>query len=576
MNLPTKPSRRTSHLPHAVALLALFAAGCGGGSSAAEDAPSSTAAPAGGPTTAAPPAGGPATAPAPGGPSVPGVPAVPGVPGMPGIPAVPGLPTSGLPEMPTSGVDAGFLGSLGIDLGHELSAVRERLATLPVTGMGGPAAAPAPSLSTYETPLPHTTQPQLSHFERALLTAYLDHPDDAVLAQFLAVHHLWQSLLRPTPPSKRGEAMEHTIIALYFLNRARDTGATSPWLEPVLEATQEAVDEVFATTEPITSDEYHDAHVFYRQAFHLNQEQDRYLALDGLLQDFAEEPNNVYTSFVLTAINLWMGGEADHDDPTTLYNFVLGSYFSLHTIDLAHQLELAWNADPQHVTRFRMAAELGGFSLLQRRWLAKLHRDEAAIALIDDEHRAWTAIQPAFHSFTLGLPFFDEPEHFMEGLGAYAAGAPFCEQVPVRTCSDLPRFSYNLLGFFLGYADFLLKAGDVENARKLLTMNQLPNLAAIWPYWDIGRDAWQHRVDNAEAIAALYANGDPSDDPINFEMKRRKWGEDTTTCQECHQTQGKPDMVAAVEAPQLLPPEQIASLTSWPAVTSAWYGAAQK
>jgi hypothetical protein len=518
---------------------------------------------------------------------VPGLPAIPGVPGLPAIPGVPGLPAiPGVPADPTAAagdaaglpspeLDGGFFQSLGIDLGRELAGVQVRLATAVVSGPGRPAAAPAPTLSNYETPLPHATQPKISHLERSLLAAYLDRPEDAALTQYLAIHHLRKSLLRPTPAAKRGEALEHTLYALYFLNRARDTGANAPWIAPVLERTQAAVDAVFATTEPITSDEYHPAHVFYRETFHLNQEQNRYAALDELLQDFAQEPSNVYTSFVLTAVNLWMGGEADYDDPTTLYNFVLGSYFSLHTMELAQKLELAWNAD-KSVTRFRMAAELGGFSLLQRRWLAKLHRDEATVALIDDEHRQWTAIQPAFHSFTLGLPFFDEPQHFMEGLGAYAAGAPFCAKVPVRTCSDLPRFSFNLLGFFLGYADFLLKAGDVPSARQILAMNQLPNLAASWEFWDIGRDAWEHRVNNAEAIAALYRNADPSDDPVNFEMKRRKWGEDTTTCQECHQTQGHRENAAAVEEPQLLPPEEIASITNWPAVTSAWYGAPQK
>jgi hypothetical protein len=523
-------------VPYSVAVLALVAAGCGDRATAdsAQGAPPASATPAG-----------------------------------------PSAPAGAPAEMPSSD-DALFLGPLGIDVDREVSTIQRRLATLGDPAMAGsPRPRIATSLSDYETVLPHTTQPKLSRFERALLTAYLDHPDDAALTQYLGVHHLWQSLLRPTPASKRGEALKHTILSLYFLERARDSGATAPWIGRALEAAQAAADAVFETGAPITSDEDHDAHLFYRRTFHLNEEGNRYDALARLLQDFSEEPNNVYTSFVLTAINLWMGGEADYDDPTTLYNYALGSYFSLHTMDLAQKLELAWNADPQGVTRFRMAAELGGFSLLQRRWLAKLHGDEAAVSLMDVEHKQWWDIQPAFHSFTYGLPYFDEPAHFADGLAAYAGGLAYCDKVQVRTCIDQPRFSFNLLGFLLGYTDFLIKAGELDAARQMLMFNQMPAQAENWAAWDLGRDAWDHRVDNLDAIAALYRDADPGNDPLNFLMKSRKWGEDTTTCQECHQMQGKANL-AAMESPQLLPPPEIASITNWPAVNSAWYGAPKK
>jgi hypothetical protein len=431
---------------------------------------------------------------------------------------------------------------------------------------------PNPPLADYETKLPHTTQPVLPAIERALLVDYLNRPRKVELVRALTDYHLLKSLIS-VGRERGGEAIRHSIFALYFLNRQKDLGVKAKVLDVTLTQVQSALNRVFNSSDPITMDEYHDAHVYYRRTFHFNQEQNRYKALDGLLQEFSKEPRNVYTSFAITALNLWVGGEADYDDPTTLYNFILGSYFSLHTISLSHQLEDAWNVDPVRTKRFRMAATLGGFGLLQRRWLAILHNDQPAIALIDDEHRAWYKIQPAFHSFPLGLPFFDEPENFDEGYAVYVSGIPSCSVIPVRTCSDLPRFRFNLLGFVLGIVDYSLKAGDLETARSYLNFRFDPAQAQAWNSWSIGRDPWLHREQNFDAIAALYANGELSDDPVNFEMKRRKWGEDTTTCQECHQIQAAPVSFDVVNEPQIPPPPEVASVRTWPPVTTAWYGA---
>ena len=434
-------------------------------------------------------------------------------------------------------------------------------------------------LSAYETPLPHTTQPELPEFERALLVHYLDAPRSMTLVKALADLHLGQSLVS-VATNHAGEAVRHSILALYFLNREKDLGERSRILDGSIAGLEAALARVFDKPVAITSDEYHDAHVFYRRVFHFNQEQDRYIALAGLLEDFAREPRNVYTSFAITAINLWIGGEADYDDPTTLYNFLLGSYFSLNTISLSHELENAWDVDPAHTTRFRMAACLGGFGLLQRRWLALVNGDDAALNLIDDEHRAWYKIQPAFHSFPLGLSLIDEPANFAEGYAVYSSGIPSCSEIPgLRTCSNLPRFQFNLLGFVLGIVDYAMKAGDLDTARSLLSFRSDPSEAEEWASWTIGRDAWLHREQNFDAIAALYAGDHPvannptHDNPVNFEMKRRKWGQDTTTCQECHQVEAFPDSFDVVEEAQQLPPAAVASVNNWPPVTTAWYGA---
>jgi hypothetical protein len=471
--------------------------------------------------------------------------------------------------------DAALYNQLGINL-SEPSLVQARRELAAQSTPDSAVEWPADPLAGYETRLPHPPPPKLQPVERALLIAYLNRPSDPRFAQLLAIYHLPKSLLKPVSKAKRGTALAHTILSLYFLNRARDLGVTVPWLLPTHERTELALRRVFDNGAAVTSAESHDAHKFYRTVFHLNRQRDRYIALGKLLRDLALEPRNVYTAFALTAINLWIGSEATYDDPTMLYNFVLGSYFSIHTIDLAHELELAWNRDPAHTTRFRMAAELGGFSLLQRRWLAIVHGDRNAVRLIDQEHREWYAIQPAFHAFTFGLPFFDEPRHFAEGYRAYAGGIGFCKAVPVRTCSDLPRFSFNLLSYVLGFVDFALKAGDRSTAYQLLRFRFSPEGAKNYPYWTLGRAAWEHREQNLDAILALYRNDNPADDPLNFEMKRKRWGENTTVCQVCHETQAKPQTKADVEAPQILPPPQVASINRWPAITTSWYGATKR
>ncbi len=443
---------------------------------------------------------------------------------------------------------------------------------LPGTGRSAPAPSqPANPLSSYETQLPHTTQPNINAVEKALLKAYLNHPNEVAVATVLAIQHLSQAALNEQQGGDPGRALWHKIIAQYFLNRARDLGANDRWMEQYRRKNQAGLDAVFGQSGTITLDEDRSAQLFFRETFHF-KEANRYIASDRLLDEFVRDPNNVYTAFANTALNLWVGSEADYDDPTVLYNFAVGSYFSLHTMRLARDLETAWDSDPVHNTRFRMATILGGFSLLQRRWLAKLHGDQQAVELIDQEHREWRLVHRAFHAFTLGLPFFEEPQHFEEGLGAFADGIVHCQESGVRTCSDLPRFPYNFLSYVLGYADFLLKAGQPDAASQVLALRSRPDEAVTFGYWDLGREAYQHRENNLGALVALYQNGDPTDDPLNFLMKRRKWGMNTTTCQVCHQTQSQP-FTAEQMAEIQLPPESEASVRHWPAITTTWYGA---
>jgi hypothetical protein len=438
------------------------------------------------------------------------------------------------------------------------------------------------SLGTYETKLSRTVEAPVSAEENQLLRSYLDAPMNPRHAEALARLHV-KAASTTEAGSSRGDIVAHAILAQYFLHRLTDLGQEQPWATAAQRELGQKLEAVLHTSEPISLDEHRPVHLYWRAAFHQNQEQNRYQSLRGLLDDLAVAPNNVYTSFAIAANTLWVGGEADFADPTILNDFVIGGYFSIRTIALAKQVEAAWQADPEHNTRFRLAPILGGFSVLQRRWLAIVAGDTKAIGSLDQEHRKWLKIQPAFHGFTYGLTYFEDAEHFAEGLKAIDDSYAFCVGTPgVRTCSDLPRFKFNLLAFQLGYVDWLLKKGDVAAARHLLgfrhqtaipTNYGVSNQVDLWKDWSIGRDAWLHREQHADEIAALYREN-PAGAPANFFMKKKKWGTSTITCQECHETQARVQTPAEMDDVQL-PPEVIATVGSWPEVSTTWYGAAK-
>jgi hypothetical protein len=451
----------------------------------------------------------------------------------------------------------------------------EDIRALPMRALRSLPDAPSRELSRYEMDLPHATRPPMPGALQRLTASYLDRPSDKHLATFLSLVYLNRSLLNPRAGLLPGAAFKHTLMAQYFLRRARQLGANSPWIAMQIRNTQQAIDGVLARQTTITSEEDHPAHVFYLQTFNYKEE-NRYLALDQLLEDFYEHPKNAYTAFTINAMNLWIGGEGDKDDPTVLENFVLGSFFSLHAIELARQIETTWLAKPDGLPRFRMASILGGFSALHRRWLLQVHGDKEAIAALDDEHREWRLIHRAFHSFTVGLAFFGEPEHFQEGKAAWEDAFVHCATSTVRTCSNLPRFTHNFSTFVLSYVDFLLKNGDIDTARFFLSSRFVPDRIpgmALYPQWTLGRDAWVHRERHADQIAALYADADPNNDPSHLLLRHRKWGGPTSTCQSCHQAQAKtwtPQEQLTLGA--TLPPPAEATVGIWPEVSTTWYG----
>jgi len=436
-------------------------------------------------------------------------------------------------------------------------------------------------LSDYETFIPRSTQPQISRGEKRLVKAYLDNIDNAGLAQLLALYHLSRSLLRYSD----GDAVKHTILAQYFLRRSQDLGSDRRWIRDSLQATEVRLQLLsffrsFTNDAQANADEYHPAHEYFRETFFNNHEGNRFIALEKLLDDYFEHPENTLTNTYLTTVNIWMGGEANYDDPTILYHFVMSSYFSVRARDLAEQREILWRQNPATNTRFRLATLIGGWTVPARRWLAKLQGDVAAVASLDNEHNQWLAINTAFTSVPVGLMLFPENDRFDEGFAGWEAGRNYCDKVSPTdlSCINWPRASFNILSFILSEADFFLKKGDVATARTLLSLRNLPIpiFAESFAVWDLGREAWEHREQNAEKIAALYQNDNPADDPTNFLLKKHQWGPQAIVCQVCHQRQSKQWPEGEVER-VLTQTDEIPPIGegNWPAVSTTWYGSSK-
>ena len=426
------------------------------------------------------------------------------------------------------------------------------------------------ALSEFETYMPQTGFRSLNPRESRLLQSYLAAPKDWRAAEPLGRLHFSRFLTSLHDKAARGRTLESAILSRYFYLRQHELGVSTRESQRALAQTSAYLEAI--QDQPwgaLSTDEARPAHELYRRAFHF-EEGLRYKAADALLDEYVDDARNVYTAFALNAVYLWTGGESAYDDPTVLYDFALGSYFSVRAIELAHAVEEQWLTDPYSISRFRLAAILGGFSALQRRWLAVLHGNQPALNAIDDEHREWRVIQPAFHSFTVGVSFFDEAEHFQEGLAALQASTAFCYAVFPATCFNRPRYYFNRLGFTLTFVDYYLKMGDVDDAVASLQFRFNPD--EPWEPWALGHEPWLHREAYAQQIADLYTNADPSDDPLHFQLRGKQWGTNTMTCQTCHQTQDKPWTKEEFDA--VMPtPEPIASVGNWPEVRTTWYAA---
>lgn len=430
------------------------------------------------------------------------------------------------------------------------------------------------AISSYESFIPHKSKPNISYFEKAVLAAYLDNQNDIEIAKFLSFYHLEKSLLNKKIEDKAA-ALTHSIIALYFLNRVQDLGEKDKWVNKGIKKLSGKIDSIVKKSKntPVSVDEKHESHDYFIDAFNYHEE-NRYLAQDKLMRDFINHNNNLHTIHLIEAVNLWNGGEAEYGDPTLIYHFILGSYFSVIAMSYGKELEEKWQQDPVKNKLYRMSTIMGAFTTLHRSWLAYFHKDQKAIDLIDDEHRKWLKVHKIFHSFTFAIWLHDKPGSFHEALTAMKIGSESCLQPnPPRTCSDWPRLSFNLESFALNKVDLLLKVGEIDTAKSWMNMIQhgFPNFA----YWDLGKDAYNHRMENMNEISARFRNDNPADDPLLFSIRKQKWGKNPTTCQGCHQAQSKVWTQAEKDL-IVIPPDEYSRVGNWPKVSTEWYGAVKE
>ncbi len=400
--------------------------------------------------------------------------------------------------------------------------------------------------------------------EAAVLTRYLDEPDNLALAQYLAVFHLHQAM--GTQQRQPVAALWHSILAQYFFSRSAVLDVEPSWAQHGLSLAAPISERLLQSVRPAFSSAGA-AHQQFLQAFTENVSA-RPQALAALLHAVIQEPDNTLSNAYLTAVNLWAGGEAAAADPAILYHFVLASYFSSRTVRMAEQMELAWLAHPADNARFRLAPILGGWTVPARLWLASLHQDQQAKTLLNEEHRAWLAHNAPFHSASVSLMLFNEPALYGEALAAWESGIWSCADVSAnRACGDSPYFSFNMVSYWLSGVDFYLKAGQTERARGMLQARYAPFFQ--FEHWTLGQQAWFLREQQLEQLAAQYQNNDPSDDPTNFLLNRHRWGPDTINCQSCHQQQQR-YWTDAEKNVLTLPSEQVATIGHWPKMTTSW------
>lgn len=236
--------------------------------------------------------------------------------------------------------------------------------------------------------------------------------------------------------------------------------------------------------------------------------------LRDLLAALTVDPADARTHLLLGLNHLWLAAEGDRNDPRVVEHLFLSERY------LARAQEL----DPK-----------------DRRipsWLAPVQLSIAAIERQKDRReeilrdlQAAYAEDPIFHSFTVALLGISEPPTspaFRQGLDALRATEKACPSGPESTdpsCENTPRWPHNQEAYMTFFADYELKAGNIDRARELLlAVRQHPD-ASRWPFLQEAEDRWK----NLERYASLYANQDPGDDPPHLMS-----GHGRVSCQTCH------------------------------------------
>lgn len=234
-----------------------------------------------------------------------------------------------------------------------------------------------------------------------------------------------------------------------------------------------------------------------------------------LLAALATDPADARTHLLLGLNHLWLAAEGDRTDPRVLEHLFLSERY------LARAQEL----DPKE-------RRIPSWLVPVRLTLASIEgRQDNQEEILRDLQAAY-AEDPNFHSFTVALLGISEPRtspEFRRGLTALRTTVETCPPAESGatdpTCGNTPRWPHNREGYMTFFADYELKAGNVDQARELLLkVRQDPD----YPRWPFRHEA-EDRLKNLELYASLFANQDPGDDPPHLMS-----GHGRISCQSCH------------------------------------------
>lgn len=185
-------------------------------------------------------------------------------------------------------------------------------------------------IGDYTVQLPHASKLQITLLERGLLKAYLDNPRDVILTEILAVYNL-QKLYEENKAAEKkkavsGQSIKYSVLSLYFLNRVKDLGFKHYWVTQQIQKVETALNKTLDGRGRADANEKLESVLYYRDAF-TNNEQNRYIALDKLLDSMVKYPENAFVNFYYMAGNTWNFGEEAYDEPG-IKNIILASYFA--------------------------------------------------------------------------------------------------------------------------------------------------------------------------------------------------------------------------------------------------------
>lgn len=236
--------------------------------------------------------------------------------------------------------------------------------------------------------------------------------------------------------------------------------------------------------------------------------------LRDLLAALATDPSDARTHLLLGLNHLWLAAEGDRTDPRVLENLFLSERY----LARAQELDPKDRRIPSWLVPVRLS-------------LARIEgREDRREEILRDLQAAY-AEDPVFHSFSVALLGIAEPRTspaFRQGLEALRATVDACPSEPGTfdaSCENTPRWPHNREAYLTFFADYELKAGNVDQARELLLKARQDPDYPQWPFRDEAEDRWK----NLERYAALYSNQDPGDDPPHIMS-----GHGRVSCQSCH------------------------------------------